>query len=95
MTQVRVFSRKMRIPIAAVTVDCRAHWRAMRDDLAPFPGLPVGFEMDVDVTTDESPERVAALVNAARRGCFVEQTLGQANAVTHRLRVNDREWTGG
>lgn len=34
---------------------------------------------------DTLPPR--AVVQAARKGCFIEQTLGQANRITHRLKT--------
>ena len=30
-----------------------------------------------------------ALINAAKKGCFLEQTLGQANTIRHRMKVDD------
>ena len=30
-----------------------------------------------------------ALIKAAKKGCFIEQTLGQVNRVNHRIRTPD------
>nr|WP_255561808.1 OsmC family protein [Pseudohoeflea sp. DP4N28-3] len=90
MTQIRVFSRRMKIEIDDVEVHCRARWEALPDAVAPYRGRPVGFEVDIDVTS--SSDRVDDLIEAARRGCFVEQTLAQANPIVHRMRVNEAAW---
>lgn len=88
MTQVRVFAKRLKIDLEDVKVNCRARWEAVPDPVGPYQGRPVGFEIDVDVTSSADPARVAELVSAARRGCFVEQTLSQANAIVHTLKVN-------
>ncbi len=41
------------------------------------------------------PDRIAELISAARRGCFVEQTLRQANEIEHTLKINGQEWQHG
>ena len=88
MTQVRVFAKRLKIQCDDVHVVCRANWEAMPDSVGPYQGRPVGFEIDVDVSSPDDPERVAELVAAARRGCFVEQTVEKAIEMTHRLTVN-------
>jgi len=93
MTQIRVFSKKLQIPIDDVTVICNAHWQGVQDEVGPYQGNPVGLSLDIDVRSDEGSERIEDLVSAARRGCFVEQTLKQANNIAHRLRVNESDWT--
>jgi len=90
MTQVRVFAKRLKINLDDVKVSCRANWEGLPDEVGPYSGRPVGFEIDMDVTSSADPERVEELVSAARRGCFVEQTLAQANEITHNLKVNGK-----
>lgn len=90
MTQVRVFAKRLKVDLEDVKVGCRAKWEALPDPVGPYQGRPVGFEIDVDITSSADPERVAELVSAARRGCFVEQTLSQANEIIHSLTVNGK-----
>ncbi|MDU8913748.1 OsmC family protein [Aestuariicoccus sp. MJ-SS9] len=91
MTQIRVFAKRLKIEVEDVKISCRAEWEALPDPVGPYQGRPAKFEIDVDVTSSAAPDRVAELVSAARRGCFVEQTLGQANVIKHRLSVNGAE----
>lgn len=88
MTQVRVFSKRLKVEVDDVKICCRAKWEAYPDQVGPYQGRPAGFEIDVDITSEAEPARVAELVSAARRGCFVEQTLSQANEISHNLTVN-------
>lgn len=90
MTQVRAFAKRMKIDVKDVKVTCQAKWEALPDPVGPYQGNPVGFEIEMDVISEADPDLVAELVSAARRGCFVEQTLKQANSIEHRLKVNGR-----
>lgn len=94
MTQIRVFSKRMKIPLDDVTVSCDAKWDAVSDPEAPYRGQPVGFSVDIDITApEEVPQKhIENLIHASRKGCFVEQTLMQSNHLTHRCRVNDGSW---
>src|SRR6056297_2288755 len=75
MTQIRVFARQKKIEVRDLTVTCRAHWHAVNDPEVPYAGRPAGFEIDIALDSDAPEDSVRALVNGARRGCFVEATL--------------------
>ena len=93
MTQIRVFSRKMRVEISDLKVNCRAEWTAEKGELGPYEGFPRSFSVDVDLKSEAPAEDVARLIEASKRACFVEQTLAVSNIVAHRLRINDGGWT--
>ncbi|MGX1307719.1 putative OsmC-like protein [Amorphus suaedae] len=93
MTQIRVFSRKMRVEISDLKVNCRAEWTAEKGELGPYEGFPRSFSVDVDLKSEAPAEDVARLIEASKRACFVEQTLAVSNTVAHRLRINDGGWT--
>jgi uncharacterized OsmC-like protein len=88
MTQIRVFSRKMKIPFDELEVRCDATWDGMKTDSGPYVGVPTGFRVDIDIRTDEPEERVEELIKAARLGCFVEQTLSRKNDLEYALHIN-------
>lgn len=91
MTQIRAFSKRMRIPIRGVEVHTRLHWKGEQEGNAPYETGPVSFDMDVDLDSDASPEDQQRLLDAAKKGCFLETTLLQGLEVGHRLKVGD-EW---
>tara|TARA_R110002020_G_scaffold36937_17_gene111485 strand:- start:1301 stop:1792 length:492 start_codon:yes stop_codon:yes gene_type:complete len=93
MTQIRVFARKMRVDVTDLKVHCRAEWAARKGELGPYEGFPKGFTVDVELASGAPAEDVARLIEASKRACFVEQTLAVANTVTHRLRINEGDWT--
>ncbi|MEM7709362.1 MAG: hypothetical protein AAF264_01145 [Pseudomonadota bacterium] len=50
---------------------------------------PKSFEIDVLLNSPDSLARQRALIDAAKKGCFLEQTPGQANTIRHRLRTEE------
>lgn len=92
MTQIRVFAKRLKVDVDDVKVTCRANWEAIPDPVGPYQGRPLGFEVDVNVESDSDPDRIAELISAAQRGCFVEQTLKQVNDIKHNLKINGTEW---
>ena len=88
MTQIRAFAKRMDVHLGDLTVQTRVQW-----DWAAvgkvYETAPKSFEIDVLIDSDDAPERVQALVATAKRGCFIEQTLGQSNTITHRIKTDD------
>lgn len=89
MTQIRVFARKLAIDVTELEVACDAKWQALPDSVGPYQSRPVGFSIDINLTSDAPAERVKDLIAASKRACFVEATLAQANDIKHSLRIND------
>jgi uncharacterized OsmC-like protein len=89
MTQLRAFAKRLNIPIGGFSVKTRCHWEAQQRGNAPYESTPVAFTMDVDVEGDISEADKRRLLDAAQKGCFVEQSL-KPGLVRHRLRVGDR-----
>lgn len=88
MTQVRVFSKKLRVDIADLEVSCVAKWEALRDEVGPYQARPVGFQISIEMNSDAPSEKIEELIAASKRACFVEATLAQANDIGHSLRIN-------
>ena len=51
-------------------------------------GGPIGLETEVDVQSDEPPERVRRLVDMAEASCFALQSLIQNMSVTSSFTLN-------
>ena len=90
MTQIRAFAERLRIPVNNVTIHARLHWRGEQVGSEPYVSAPVGFDLDVEIDSNASSEDLTRLLDAAKKGCFVEATLGQVNRVRHRLRIGDK-----
>jgi uncharacterized OsmC-like protein len=88
MTQIRAFARRMDVKLTDLTVETRVEWDWAREGRV-YETAPKSFAIDVNIASDDPPEAVAALIRAAKRGCFIEQTLGQANRITHRMKQGD------
>lgn len=91
MTQIRAFAKRLRIPLDGVKVAARLHWRGEQVGRDPYVTAPVGFSLDIDLDTTASVDDQLRLIAAAKKGCFIEQTLAQSNSVDHRLKVGD-DW---
>jgi uncharacterized OsmC-like protein len=91
MTQIRAFSKRLRIPIGTVTVKSRLHWRGEQTGRDPYTTAPVGFDLDIDLDSPASHADQQRLMDAAKKGCFIETTLMQGLAVGHRLQI-DGAW---
>ena len=89
MTQLRAFAKRMDVQIDGLNVDCKITWQWTPVGRI-YETAPKSFEIDIDLDSPNPVEEKIALIKAAKKGCFVEQTLGQANVVRHRLKALDR-----
>lgn len=86
MTQMRNFAGRMNITLDSLTVDVRASWQFTPVANA-YETRPDGIEVDVSIESPDSEERIAALITASRKGCFIEQTLSVPNTLHHRMKT--------
>lgn len=86
MTQLRAFAKRMNVQIDDLAVDCRVVWQWTPKGRI-YETAPKSFEIDVRLDSPNPLEEQRALIAAAKKGCFVEQTLGQANTIRHRLKT--------
>ena len=89
MTQIRAFSKRLKIPIGTIEVRARLHWEGEQEGNEPYVTSPVGFSLDVDLDSDAGEDDQRRLLNAAKTGCFIEQTLAKGLIVDHRLKLGD------
>lgn len=88
MTQIRVFSKKMKVPFDSLEVQCEAAWEGVEAETSFYAGIPSGFRIKIDIQSRAPDEQIESLVKAARLGCFVEQTLSRKNDLEYVLRIN-------
>ena len=90
MTQMRAFAKRLDVQLDDLAVTGRARWRLHADGNAPYTTEPDGFDFDVHVTSPASDDQLLRLLAAAKKGCFIEQTLVRPNVLEHRLHVGGR-----
>lgn len=88
MTQLRAFAKRMNVQIDDLHVNCKIVWQWTPKDRI-YETAPMTFDIDIHLDSPSSIEDQVRLIAAAKKGCFVEQTLGQANRVRHKLRTPD------
>jgi uncharacterized OsmC-like protein len=86
MTQLRAFAKRMDVEITDLQVDCKIAWQWTPKDRI-YETAPKTFDMEITLDSPNPIEDQVALIQAARKGCFIEQTLGQSNKITHRLKT--------
>lgn len=89
MTQIRAFAKRLKIPVDGVQVHATLRWKGRQVGRDPYETAPVGFHLDVDLNSTASIEDQIRLIDAAKKGCFIEQTLAVANQVGHRLKTSE------
>ena len=88
MTQLRAFSKRLDIPLNGCKVSARIEWVAEQEGRQPYVSSPVSFGFDIELDTDASLDDQKRLVDAAKKGCFIDQTLAVSNQVGHRLKTD-------
>lgn len=88
MTQLRAFAKRMDVQIDDLQVNAEVRWQWTPKDRI-YETAPKSFHIDVLLDSPSPLEDQKSLLRAARKGCFIEQTLGQANVVSHRIRSGD------
>lgn len=88
MTQIRAFAKRLKVNLNGLEVDVQAQWNWQRAE-AIYETAPHSFNIDITIDSDDNQDKIEALINAAKKGCFLEQTLGRTNRITHRLKSAD------
>ncbi len=88
MTQIRAFAKRMDVSLNDLNVDARAVWDWKAKGRV-YETAPHYFEIDVDIDSSDERDNVIALIEAAKKGCFLEQTLGRVNTIRHRMKTVD------
>lgn len=86
MTQIRAFAKRMGVTLSDLKVETRVQWDWQAKGRV-YETAPKSFEIDVLMESPNTQAEVAALIEAAKKGCFIEQTLGQSNPIRHRLKT--------
>ena len=69
-------------------MNAKLHWRGEQIGRDPYTTAPVGFDLDIDFDSAASKNDQMRLLEAAKKGCFIETTLMQGLAVGHRLQID-------
>lgn len=88
MTQLRAFAKRLGVTLDDLRVETRVEW--LWTPTAPtYETAPKSFAIDVIIESQDPTDRLLELITAAKKGCFIEQTLGQSNVIRHRLKTEE------
>ncbi|MEM8578678.1 MAG: OsmC family protein [Pseudomonadota bacterium] len=88
MTQLRAFAKRLKVPLDDLSVETRVVWNWAKAGPV-YETAPKSFEIDLLIDSPAPRADVERLIDTAKKGCFLEQTLGQANTIRHRLKTPD------
>ena len=88
MTQIRAFAKRMEVTIDDLQVECTVIWQWTPKGRI-YETAPKSFAIDVTLDSPNTMKEQLALIAAAKKGCFLEQTLGQQNTIRHRLKTSE------
>ncbi len=90
MTQIRAFAKRLDVTLDDLVVETRVIWDWQKAGRV-YETAPNSFEIDVRIDSPDAFEDAVALVHAAQKGCFLEQTLGRQNTIRHRV-LREGSW---
>lgn len=88
MTQMRAFAKRMDVKIDDLRVETRFTWDWAKTGRV-YETAPKSIEIDIFLDSPDPLEKSAALIATAKKGCFIEQTLGRSNIIHHRIKTDD------
>ncbi len=88
MTQIRAFSKRLGVELNDLHVDVRVIWNWQKTGKT-YETAPESFEIDIDIDSPSEEAAILELIEAAKKGCFIEQTLSRPNIVAHRYKTPD------
>lgn len=91
MTQIRLFAKRLNVDLTSVEVDGVAKWVAITEGRSPYTSSSRGIELRITLGGDHTFEQARNLVQAGKKGCFVEQSVEPATEISHLLADGD-EW---
>ena len=88
MTQIKAFGKKLNIQVNEIKIDATMEWNGTITDEGPYLAECKGYNLDIDIISNETLDRKKNLLNAAIKGCFIEASL-KPGLVKHRLKNKD------
>jgi Predicted redox protein, regulator of disulfide bond formation len=86
VTHIRAFARAMDIPLRDVSAEATFRWIGRRIGDATHEARLDAISIDIDIDSVAAEGDLLRLVDLAKKGSFVEQTLSQSINLSHRLK---------
>ena len=85
MTQIKAFGKKLKIEINEIEINASMEWQGEILEEGPYKASCEGYNLDIDIISEETIERKKKLLEAAINDCFIEASL-KPGIVKHRLK---------
>lgn len=90
LTQVRAFAKRLNVATDGLRVNGTAQWQATAERGEPYVSEPIGITLAVHVDSTAGTQALIDLIEAAKKGCFIEQSLAAGVQVRHELHHDGR-----
>ena len=71
MTQIKAFGKKLKIEVNEIEIDASMEWQGEVLEEGPYKANCDGYNLDIDIISEEPIERKKMLLEAAINGCFI------------------------
>ena len=85
MTQIKAFGKKLKIEVNEIEIDASMEWQGKVLEEGPYKASCDGYNLDINIISEEPIELKKKLLEAAINGCFIEASL-KPGIVKHRLK---------
>ena len=85
MTQIKAFGKKLKIDVNEIEINASMERQGEIFEDGPYKASCDGYNLDIDIISEETIERKKKLLEAAINGCFIEASL-KPGIVKHRLK---------
>ena len=85
MTQIKAFGKKLKIQVNEIEIDASMEWQGEVLEEGPYKASCDGYNVDIEIISEEPIEKKKKLLEAAINGCFIEASL-KPGIVKHRLK---------
>ena len=85
MTQIKAFGKKLKIEVNEIEIDASMEWQGKVLEEGPYKASCDGYNLDINIISEEPVERKKKLLEAAINGYFIEASL-KPGIVKHRLK---------
>ena len=74
----KAFGKKLKIEVNEIKIDALMEWQGDILEEGPYQASCDGYNLDIDIISEEPIERKKQLLKAAINGCFIEASLNLA-----------------
>ena len=85
MTQIKAFGKKLKIEVNEIEIDASMEWQGEVLEEGPYKASCDGYNLDIDIISEEPIERKKKLLEAAINGCLLYTSPSPRDGLLSRM----------